>query len=100
MSCADSQRKLNAKGAAFPPRRSAINPPAMFTDDLLGICETEAGPIALRGEEWDEKILGFFVSHAMTAVADRDQGVRTIPSRADCQISSLGHRIHRITDQI
>src|SRR5436190_13818279 len=79
MSGADSQRKLNAKGAAFSPRRSAINLPAMFIDDLLGICETEAGAIALRGEKWDEKIPGFFLGHAPTVIADRYQDIRIVP---------------------
>src|SRR5437762_11556595 len=98
MSGADSQRKLNAKGAAFSPRRSAINLPAMFIDDLLGICETETGAIALRGQNWDEKMPGCFLGHAPTVIADRYQGFRTIPFGAHCQISSIGHRIHRITD--
>src|SRR5436190_11954845 len=98
MSGADSQRKLNAKGAAFPPRRSAINLPAMFIDDLLGICETEAGAIALRGEKWDEKIPGFFLGHAPTVIADGYQDLRLVPFAADCQISASGHRVHRITD--
>jgi hypothetical protein len=100
MSRADSQRKLNAKSAAFPPRRNAIDLPSMFTDDALGICETEAGAIALRGEERDEKIPSFFLGHAPTVIADRYQGFRTIPFCAHCQISSIGHRIHCITDQI
>ena len=100
MSCSDSQRKLNAKSAAFPPRRSAINLTAMFVDDPLGICETEAGAIALCGEERDEKISSFFLGHASTIIADRYQGFRTIPFRAHCQVSSIGHRIQRITDQI
>jgi hypothetical protein len=99
MSYVDSQRKLNAKGAAFARHCSAINPAAMFTDDLLGVCEAEAGAIALRSEKWDEKIPSFFLSHAPTAIPDRYQGVRTIPFRADCQISSSGHRVHRVTDQ-
>src|SRR6266481_7546911 len=99
MSRGDSQRKLNAKGAAFAPHCGAINPPAMFTDDLLGICETEAGAIALRGEEWDEKISSFFLGHATTVIADRYQGPRTIPLGADRQVSSIGHRIQCITDQ-
>jgi hypothetical protein len=43
----------------------------MFIDDLLGICETEAGPIALRCEEWDEEIPSFFLTHAPTIIADR-----------------------------
>jgi hypothetical protein len=72
----------------------------MFIDDPLGICETEAGAIALRGEERDEKISSFFLGHASTVIADRYQGFRTIPFRADYQISSIGHRIHRVTDQI
>jgi|SRR6266478_1854980 len=100
MSYVDSQRKLNAKGAAFAPHCGTINPAAMFADDLLGVCETEAGAMALRGEERDEKISSFFVGHASTVIADRYQGVRTIPFRADCQISSSGHRFHRVTDQI
>jgi hypothetical protein len=100
ISCANSQGKLNAKSAAFPPRRSAINLPAMFIDDPLGICETEAGAIALRGEEWDEKISSFFLGHATTVIADRYQGPRTIPLGADRQVSSIRHRIQCITDQV
>ncbi len=72
----------------------------MFTDDLLGICETEARAIALCGEERDEKISSFFLGHASTIIADRYQGFRTIPFRAHCEISSSGHRIHRVANQI
>ncbi|PYJ49900.1 MAG: hypothetical protein DME87_08025 [Verrucomicrobia bacterium] len=72
----------------------------MFIDDPLGICETEAGAIALRGEERDEKISSFFLGHAMTVIADRYQGFSTIPLRADRQVSSIGHRIQCIADQI
>ena len=100
MSDVDSQRKLNAKRTAFPQCRSEINPPAMFIDDLLGICETEAGAIALRGEEWDEKVPSFFVGHATTVIADGYQGFRAIPLGADRQVSSIGHRIQCITDQV
>jgi hypothetical protein len=100
ISCANSQRKLNVESAAFPLRRSAINLPAMFIDHPLGICETEAGAIALRGEEWDEKISSFFLGHATTVIADRYQGFRTIPLGADRQVSSIGHRIQCITDQV
>ena len=100
ISCANSQRKLNAKSAAFPPRRSAINLPAMFIDDPLGICETEAGAIALCGEEWDEKISSFFLGHATTVITDRYQGFHTIPLGADRQVSSIRHRIQCITDQV
>src|SRR5438046_4113128 len=96
MSGADSQRKLNAKRAPFSPRRSAINLPAMFIDDLLGICETETGAIALRGEKWDEKIPGFFLGHAPTVIADGYQDLRIVPFRADCQISASRDRIDGI----
>src|SRR6267378_573030 len=99
ISCANSQRKLNAKSAAFPPRRSAINLPAMFIDDPLGICETEAGAIALRGEEWDEKISSFFLGHATTVISNRSLGPRTIPFGTHRQFSSIRHRIQCITDK-
>ena len=100
MSCADSQRKLNAKSAAFAPCRSVINFSPMFIDDPLGICEAEAGAIALRGEERDEKISSFFLGHASTIIADRYQGLRTIPFRGDCQISPIWHCVQCITDEI
>src|SRR6266481_925178 len=100
MSCSNSQRKLNTKSAPFSPRGSAINPPAMFIDDALRVCEAEAGAIALRGEERNEKMSSFFLRHATTVIADRYQSFRTKLLRADRQISSIGHCIQCITDQI
>ena len=71
MSRTNSKWKLNAKGAAFAPRRSAINLTAMFVDDPLRVCETEARAIALCGKEWDKKEPNFFLGHAPTVVANR-----------------------------
>ena len=48
-----------------------INPSAMFVDDLLRVRETEASPIGLGCEKWNEKIPGFFLSQAMAVVGDR-----------------------------
>jgi len=42
----------------------------MLINDLLGMCEAEAGSIALRREKWDKKIPSLFVGHAATIVAD------------------------------
>src|SRR6266403_4611314 len=100
MSCSNSQRKLNTKSAPFSPRGSAINPAAMFIDDPLRICETEAGAIALRGEERNEKMSSFFLRHPTTVIADGYQSFRTMPFRGDGQVSSIGHCIQCITDQI
>src|SRR5207247_4412865 len=93
MSGADSQRKLNAKGAAFSPRGSAINLPAMFIDDLLGICETETGAIALGGEKWDEKIPGLLLGHAATVIADGYQDLLIVHFCAACHISTSRYSI-------
>src|SRR5882724_1428239 len=100
MSCSNSQRKLNTKSAPFSPRGSAINPAAMFIDDPLRICETEAGAIALRGEERNEKMSSLFLGHATTVIADRYQGFCTVSLCGDRQVSSIGHCIQCITDQI
>lgn len=100
MSCTNSKWKLNAKGTAFSPRRSAINSTAMFIDDPLRICEAETRAIALGGEERNKKMSSFFLGHASTVIADRYQSFRTMPLRAHCQVSSVGHRIQCITDQI
>jgi hypothetical protein len=70
MSCTNSKWKLNAKGAAFAPRRSAINPTAMFVDDPLRVCETQARAIALCGKERDKKMPSFFLGHAETIITD------------------------------
>ena len=100
MSRTNSKWKLNAKGAAFAPRRSAINLTAMFVDDPLRVCETQARAIALCGEERDKKMPSFFLGHTATVIADRYQSFRTMPLRAHSQVSSIGHRIQCITDQI
>lgn len=71
MSRTNSKWKLNAKGAAFAPRRSAINLAPMFVDDPLGVCETQARAIALCGKEWDKKEPSFFLGHAPTVIANR-----------------------------
>ena len=71
MSCTNSKRKLNAKRAAFSPRGSAINLTAMFVDDPLRVCETEARAIALCGKEWDKKEPNFFLGHAPSVIANR-----------------------------
>jgi hypothetical protein len=70
MSCTNSKWKLNAKGTAFSSRRSAINPTAMFIDDPLRVCETEARAIALGCEEWNKKMSSFFLGHASAVIAD------------------------------
>jgi hypothetical protein len=72
----------------------------VFINDPLGICKTEAGAIALRSEEWHEKISSFVLGHASAVITDRHQGFRTVSLRADRQVSSIGHRIQCITDQI
>src|SRR4029077_3621667 len=99
-SCADGERKLNAKCAAFPPRRSAINPAAVFVNDPLHECKAEAGAIVLRSEERHEKISSFVLAHAAAVIADRHQSFRTVSLRADRQVSSIWHRIQCIPDQI
>ena len=71
MSCSHSKRKLNAKRAAFSPHGSAINLTAMFVDDPLRVCETQARAIALCGKERDKKEPGFFLGHAPTVIANR-----------------------------
>lgn len=43
----------------------------MFIDDPLGICEAEAGAIALRGEERNEEMSSFFLGYATTVIANR-----------------------------
>src|SRR5215475_14107867 len=100
MSCTDGKWKLNAKSAAFAPRRSTINLTAMFVDDPLCVCETQPRPIALCGKERDKKKPSFFLGHATAVIADRYQRFRTMPLRADSQVSSIGHSVQRVTDQI
>lgn len=71
MSCTNSKWKLNAKRAAFAPRRSAINLTAMFVDDTLRVCETQARAITLCSKERDKKEPSFFLGHASTVIANR-----------------------------
>src|SRR5206468_7131853 len=80
--------------------RLAINFPAMFIDDLQRVGEPKSGAIALGREKRHKQIASFLLGHAVAVVADADYDLRAITLRADGQVSSIGHRIKRVPDQI
>src|SRR6266849_5198647 len=96
-----SDRKIDVKGCALSELRFDANRSLMALDYPIAHRQTKAGAVHALGRiERFKNALAHFFFHAHSSIRKTELQSICLSLAADLQVSSLGHRIHGVYDQI